>query len=170
MWGYSLRADLNETIMVRYKKVLVSFFIGWKGGGNIMSRLHFFITCAIVIVLTILVGAGFRANENKRIADYRNQLQQYVAEIDEFSAEEKRAAYAAINHIKNPDIIDDYRQISVYRISKRFSEGADIDLQTDDGRIIKPNDWQVDIGSSHRKFSAIIDGETFEFIMQIEIA
>lgn len=49
---------------------------------------------------------------------------------------------------------------------------SNIGLQTENGILVKPEDWQVDIGDigQHANFSAIIDAETLEFIMQIPIA
>lgn len=137
-----------------------------------VQKSHFIAGCTVAILLVLLIALGIRDGRNKHVLEYQTQLKQYVLEVTEFSEEEKQVICAAIDHIRNPETIIDDKRINVYRVSERFPKESDIDLQSKHGTKIEPEDWQVDIGnrSEHGNFTAIMDGETFEFIMQIPIA
>jgi tRNA A37 N6-isopentenylltransferase MiaA len=127
---------------------------------------------SIVCLIVILIGFTIRINTIRNNTEYKNELKQYVTELNNLSEEEKMVIYIAIDHIKNPETIKNNRLIAIYRISEKYPAEMDIDIKTESGIKIQANDWQVDIGDSHQhgNFSAIIDGDTLEFIMQIPIA
>lgn len=127
---------------------------------------------SILCILTLFIGFGIKCYRNKELLAYKNDLKQYVGECSSFSDEEKEIICIAIDHIETPETIGDSRLISAYQLSQKYPVGAEIDLKSEDGRKIEANDWQIDIGdtSGHKNFSAIIDGDTLEFIMQIPIA
>ena len=132
----------------------------------------FFLVISILCTLVLSIGFGVKNYQNKELLAYKNDLKQYVGECNSFSDEEKEIIYIAIDHIKTPETIGNSKLISVYQLSQKYSMGIEVDLKSETGRKIKANDWQVDIGdtSEHKNFSAIIDGATLVFIMQIPIA
>lgn len=138
-----------------------------------MIRKSYLVAISVIVILAVmLTGFGIRDSQRRSDLEYKKQLKQYVMEVAEFSAEEKKVISIAIDHINNPKTIKDDRLIRVYRLSERFPNESDLDLQSKNGIKIESDDWRVDIGDSskHGNFTAIIDGETLEFIMQIPIA
>lgn len=131
-----------------------------------------FLGVGILCILILLIGFGIKSSRDNELLAYKSDLKQYVEECGAFSEEEKIIVYIAIDHIEIPKTISNNRLISVYRLSQKYSNEDEIDLKSETGRTVNGNDWQVDIGdiSTHKNFSAIIDGETMEFVMQIPIA
>lgn len=132
----------------------------------------FFLMISALCILILSVDYGVKYYRNEELLAYKNDLKQYVRECGSFSDEEKEIICIAIEHIETLETIGSSKLISVYQLSQKYSMDEELDLKSETGRKIKASDWQVDIGdtSEHKNFSAIIDGETLEFIMQIPIA
>lgn len=137
-----------------------------------MNGRRIFFGVSLVCMLVLVIGAGVKRGRDKELLAYKNDLKQYVSESNAFSEEEKAVLRVAIDHIERPESIGNPRMIRVYWLSQKYTSDDEIDLKSEAGKEIKAKDWQVDIGDTayHKNFSAIIDGETLEFVMQIPIA
>ena len=102
---------------------------------------------------------------------YKERVKRYVCEQG-YSQEQQEILFVAIDHIRYPQNISDYKIIYLTHADKLAGECSLVSAAGMESVIVDEKDWYVMIGDSslHQYYNAIIDYETLEYLGSVPIA
>lgn len=124
----------------------------------------------MVVMFFGIVWSHFGADITLHL--YKQKVKSFV-DTQEYSEKTKDILYVAIDHIRYPENILDYKRIYISQADglegKSWLVGVD---GSDQEVMIDEDDWYVVIGDTtlHRYYNAIIDRETLEYLGTVPIA
>lgn len=128
------------------------------------------IIAVIIMMISGIVWSRFGADITLQL--YKQKVKSFV-DTQEYSKETKDILYVAIDHIRYPENIIDYKRIYMTQADglegKVWLVGVD---GSDQEVVVDEDDWYVVIGDTtlHRYYNAIIDRETLEYLGSVPIA
>lgn len=126
------------------------------------------VVCFIGIVAKILFAHG----GDWYLEWYKNEVKQYVAECG-YSDRVEEIICVAVDHIRYPEDIGDYRYISISQAGEMAGEWWLFFSGQDEDKVhVDAEDYYVVIGETtlHKYFNAVIDYETKEYLGSVPIA
>ena len=126
----------------------------------------------IAVIIMMFFGIGWsRFGADIMLHLYKQKVKSFV-DTQEYSKETKDILYIAIDHIRYPEDISDYKKIFMKQAGfegKVWLVGVD---GSDQEVVVNEDDWHVVIGDTtlHRYYNAIIDKETLEYLGTMPIA
>ena len=126
----------------------------------------------VVLVIGIVAKLYYFHNEDRYLEWYKNKVKRYVVEC-EYSDEIEEIICIAVDHIRYPENIGDYRYISIRQAAEFAGERWLFNSGQDEDKVyIEAEDYLVVIGETtyHKYYNAIIDCETLEYLGRIPIA
>lgn len=130
------------------------------------------IVCVLSLSAIVCIMVLCFLNTDISLRLYKNKVKKYI-ERQGFSKETAEILYVAVDHIRYPENINDYKIISLtYADNLKgthwliTSDGIEKEMMVDE------DDWFVTLGDPalHRYYNAIIDSESLEYLGSLPIA
>lgn len=128
------------------------------------------IIAVMVMMFLGIVWSRFGADITLHL--YKQKVKNFV-DTQEYSMKTKAILYVAIDHIRYPEDILDYKRIYITRADGLEGKGRLIGADGFDQEVmVDEDDWYVVIGDTtlHRYYNAIIDKDTLEYLGTVPIA
>lgn len=128
------------------------------------------IIAVVVMMFLGIVWSRFGADITLHL--YKQKVKNFV-DTQEYSKKTKAILYVAIDHIRYPEDILDYKRIYIMRADGLEGKGRLIGADGFDQEVmVDEDDWYVVIGDTtlHRYYNAIIDKDTLEYLGTVPIA
>ena len=128
------------------------------------------IIAVIILMIFGIVWSHFGADITLHL--YKQKVKSFV-DTQEYSKKTKDILYVAIDHIRYPEDILDYKKIYITQADWIDGKGWLIGTDGIDHEVeVDADDWYIVIGDTtlHRYYNAIIDKETLEYLGTVPIA
>lgn len=126
-----------------------------------------FVLCFICFVIVVIsLAVAYRIHSEYVLSQAKIVQKDIVQNAPQYTEEEKKAIYVAIEHVRNVEAIKDC-SIQIQRVNDGIA------YDDDNPPSLDASDWVVDIvgdPSYLNAYTAVVDSDTYEFLFSIPLA